>query len=422
MGERKIAPIIFLFAIVLLFLLGVARLLVVRFREEGAYPVYSSYRCDPYGSMAFYESIGSLPGVTCLRNTEPLSKRDDMNGATLFLIGLKEQTFAASDPSLVEGLEKAARAGGRIVVALDSEKDGPSSNTASGQESVDKLPKDQVKADEKGVDKAEQGLNVSRTVVDLRNRWGLTFLRLPTSQGEAKLSPEDEELSPSLDWRGVLAFDPEESSWRVIYARDGKAVVMERKLGEGEIVLTSDSFFLTNEAMKELRHSQLLAWLCGSHVRVIFDETHLGLAASPGIVALLKKHGLAPFFAALIGLAALAIWRQSVAFVPPFRQEEPEIMVSDSTYSSGMASLFHRNIPPGELLAACFDEWRRTAARDPKRFASLTSEIEGIIAEDRGRPGKKRRPAQTYNRISELVTTRLRGERQYRTAERRSHG
>lgn len=94
-------------------------------------------------------------------------------------------------------------------------------------------------------------------------------------------------------------------------------------MGRGEIVLASDSFFLSNEAMKDHRSPPLLAWLCGSRRRIVFDETHLGISESPGIAALLRRDGLTPFFVSLIVLVLLAIWGQSAPFVPlPIRMKQ----------------------------------------------------------------------------------------------------
>ena len=50
-------------------------------------------------------------------------------------------------------------------------------------------------------------------------------------------------------------------------------------------MLSSDSYFLSNEAIRKERHADLLAWLVGLNARVLFDETHLGVSESPGVAA-----------------------------------------------------------------------------------------------------------------------------------------
>lgn len=381
MDRRKLASIVFLLAAIILFISGVVRLFVMRFDGGDVYPAYSSYRSDPLGARALYEGLGLLPGVKSLRNTEPLARRSGQNDAALFLIGVKSGTFCAMDAPSVEAIEKGAQAGGRIIMTFAPEQ-GKSSPAAP-----------------------------SPTSFDLRSRWHLDIHPLPEQHGPALLSTAGGQLPPSIDWHSAMAFEPKDAGWRTIYARDGRPVLMERKMGKGEIVLASDSFFLSNEAMKDRRYPYLLVWLCGEHRRIVFDETHLGISKSPGIAGLLRRHGLTPFFVSLIVLVMLAIWRQSAPFVPPAHQDERPAADPGRTYGAGMTNLLRRNIPPGDVLIACLDEWERSFTRGVDNLASLTPGIREIVFADRARPKRMRNPAEAYRRISALVAARRRGEK-----------
>ncbi len=70
-------------------------------------------------------------------------------------------------------------------------------------------------------------------------------------------------LPDTLHWHSGIIFTNLLHSWRVIYARAGKAVVIERKFGRGSVVIATDSYLLSNEAMLKDRHADLLAWLVG---------------------------------------------------------------------------------------------------------------------------------------------------------------
>lgn len=111
MDRHRLASIVFLVAALVLFLSGVAQLFVMRFDAGNVYPAYSSYRSDPLGTRAFCEALGLLPGVTALRNTEPLERQSGMNDAALFLIGFKSGTFCVMDAPSVEAIEKGVREG-----------------------------------------------------------------------------------------------------------------------------------------------------------------------------------------------------------------------------------------------------------------------------------------------------------------------
>ena len=157
-------------------------------------------------------------------------------------------------------------------------------------------------------------------------------------------------------------------SWRVIYSAEGRPVVIERPLGSGSIVLAADSYFMSNEALRTERQSELLAWTVGRHPTIVFDETHLGIRKHPGVLSLIKKHRFHWLIFTFAILALLFIWKNSVYFVPPpnkrtYASGQNVHAGRDST--QGLVSLLRRNIPARQLLHICAREWRR--AFQPKR-------------------------------------------------------
>jgi len=92
---------------------------------------------------------------------------------------------------------------------------------------------------------------------------------------------------------------------------------------------------------------------------VVFDETHLGVTADPGIAALARRYGLAGAFFVLLLLAALWIWQRMALFVPP-AEEHPEVLLGYHP-AAGLEALLRRSVPASELAETCVAEWRRTA-------------------------------------------------------------
>ena len=105
-------------------------------------------------------------------------------------------------------------------------------------------------------------------------------------------------------------------AWRTIYARKSQPVLIERKLGLGTIVMATDSYFLSNEALLKDRQPELLAWLVGPGQRILFDEAHLGIVEESGITVLMHKYRLQTFGLALLLLAGLFIWQNATSFPP----------------------------------------------------------------------------------------------------------
>ena len=154
----------------------------------------------------------------------------------------------------------------------------------------------------------------------------------------------------------------------MIYARGTNAVVIERKFGKGSVVIASDSFFVSNEAMLKDRHADLLAWLVGANRTVVFDEAHLGMSESPGVAALMRKYRLHGLAAGLLLLAGLFIWKNSTSLMPPHADGRSEDFVAGKDAASGFVNLLRRNIPPRDVFATCFAEWKKTAAPSGKIF------------------------------------------------------
>ncbi len=388
-----------------LFVYGVIELLTFRFQKGDVYPAYSSYRSDPRGTKAFYEGLGLLPGVEAVRNIEPLQNVSGLPEATLFLFGLQDHDFSTMRRESVKAMEDAALEGGRVVLSFvptDGKPAPPSSS--SKQKEGTTIPQENEKDEKEEKDEGDEPYG--RAYEDLSERWGVKPQLSADEATEANLSAPEPELPPSLAWHSTRVFDLRDDAWRALYTRAGRPVLIERSLGKGSILLSSDSFFLSNEAMKSKRHPQLLSWLCGGHRRILFDETHFGVSMSPGVATLLRRYGLAPFFISLIVLALLAIWKGSARFVPGYEDEAEPAVDAGKDASTGFTNLLRRNLPPEDVLSACLEEWKRSFTHGRQNLSNLLPDIQRIIARDRARPRKHRDPVEAYRRISALVTRR----------------
>jgi hypothetical protein len=395
MHRVKLLGAFSLLIVIALFIYGAIHLLILRFEKGDVYPPYSSYRSDPLGTKAFYEALGLLRGVETMRQVEPLQERSGLPETTLFLFGARTLRFPAMQEATLKALEEGVLGGGRIVISFvpTHAEPGPPSKEKKREE----CPQDEA---DKEKDEEERLLGME--IVNLTKRWGVKAELSAKGDGEASLSIPEKELPSSLPWHSTLVFVSLDPAWRILYTRAEKPVLIERSYGKGSIVLSSDSFFLSNEAMKKERYPQLLSWFCGPHRKIVFDETHLGVSKSPGIATLLRKYGLAPFFISLIVLALLAIWKQATRLVPVYEEEEKATVDAGKDAFTGFTNLLRRNLPPDHLLSACLEEWKRSFTHGKQDFSSRLPQIQEIIAADRAQPKKNRNPVEAYRKISAL--------------------
>jgi len=184
----------------------------------------------------------------------------------------------------------------------------------------------------------------------------------------------------SIVWHSPLCFRDLARSWEVIYEREGRPVVVERPFGGGRLVLASDSYFASNEALRENPHADFLLRLIGAPRRIVIDETHLGIAEAPGIVTLARRYRLAPAAAVLAVLAVLFVWRAATPLVPRAEDAATGAPVIGRDAAEGFIRLLQRGIRPAELPRACVEEWRRSFG---KSRAALADELNRIRMEHR---------------------------------------
>lgn len=389
-------------AAVIGFVLGVVHLFELRFEAGDVYPPYSSLRSDPLGTMAFYESLERLPGVSVSRDYRMSNELPDGPGTLYLHLGAERDEWESVPEDLMHEVGAFLARGGRLVVAFSPETRAPWK------------PKPEDKADEKKTDKepTKKGSGTDdekeeNPKIPLKDKWGVSF-------GYVDLSETDDEATPArvrnasglplpeaLNWHSGMVFSGLDKAWRTIYARGPDAVVIERRFGPGSVVMMSDSYLLSNEAMSKDRHADLLAWLAGANPQVVFDEAHFGIVDDPGIAGLIRQYRLAGLAAGLLVLAGLFIWKNLSSLVPARAEEKSSGYVAGKDGGAGFVNLLRRNIPAAEVLNACFAEWKKSSAG--ARPAVKVAEAQAVIDAEKARPARQRNLVEAYRRIAKIL-------------------
>ena len=337
---------------------GLALLFQWRLAQGDVFPAYSSLRSDPLGTRALHDALAEIPGLHVERWHAPLGDLEPAPPRTLLFAGSSAGNWSRTDREELDAIDAALRHGSRVVFAVKAE-------AAPTRLEAENASTRKREAKEKSKKRAPPPV----PTVDLRARWGAGLKRrllMERSSGAAATEVAQAMGFPAtIHWRSDVYFEPAgDADWKVLYRRGGQPVLIERRLGRGSLVLAADAYFLSNEALQNDRASALLAWMIGPHRRVVFDETHLGVAAQPGVAALARRYGLSAACFTLLLLAGLFIWRRMATFVPP-AEETPDLRL---TYhpAAGLEALLRRTVAPAELAAVCQTEWAG-AARESDR-------------------------------------------------------
>ena len=453
-------PLLLLPLLLIVFALGVARLFQLRLEQGDVYPAYSTLRADPLGAKVYFESLGQLQEVEVTRLYEDTDKFGDGRDATLFVLGTNPDSLRHMPDNEIEDIEKFMKQGGRVVVSLfptpvrsysslrterrekedadKSEKEKPKqpkrkpapanpkedakklepgdkSPSAKPTDAKKKDPLDKKSARRKGTrpgrDEDDERM-MKRT--SLYEHWGVNLEYKDLSKDEKGVaepvtvtrSGGAPTLPATLSWHTAVMFTELAKEWRTNYARDGKAVLIERPVGKGSLVLSADSYFVSNEAMRRDRHAPLLAWLAGANHRLIFDETHLGVQSDPGIAALARKYRLHGLAVGLFVLTLFFVWKNSTSFVPPHDDESfagREHAVAGRDSASAFVNLLRRSIPPRDLLTTCFEEWRKSCARTRPGLDARMKRMQAVLVEQVKKPAKERDAVGSYRELGRIL-------------------
>ena len=337
---------------------GLAVLLQLRLAQGDVFPAYSSLRSDPLGTRALHDSLEQLPGVRVERGFDRLEEIPAAPPRTGRLAGWPAERWETVTREQVDALEAVVRRGGRVVFALQAS--GGAKATPAKKKT--EAPASRPKPDEAEAKRMAREEKLQR--VDLHRRWSVAAKTGPDFAFDETAVRTEEAgaagLPQHVAWHSAAYFELEpDAGWQAIYRQGKRAVLVERPLGRGTIVLAADSYFLSNEALQQDRASALLAWIVGGSGRIVFDEAHLGVARNPGVAELARRYGLAGAGCTLLLLAALFVWRRMALFVPPVDEASEAALAYHP--AAGLEALLRRSVAVTELAQACLAEWKATA-------------------------------------------------------------
>jgi hypothetical protein len=394
----------------ILFAAGLFQLLKLRFEAGDVYPPYSSLRADPLGTMAFYEALERMPEMKVERDFSANNSLPGGRNTTYLHLGAQTRSWTSIDDDELRTIEDFVTAGGRLVVTFLPQITTPVSifprddDGARGKSGKKELDQKTSPSKPRKKRSPRSTSDSSRRGTSLKERWGIEIAFREFEPGKnnhesaAVQRRVDLPVPEALEWHSGIIFTNLGTNWQTIYAQGTNAVLVERKFGAGTVVMAGDSFFISNEAMVNDRHPELLSWFIGSSHAVVFDEAHFGILQTEGVATLLRKYHLYAVIGALLLLAILFIWKNAFSLVPPWQMIRAQQFVPGRETSAGFINLLRRNIPPRDLLRICFAEWKKSVAK-PGAPSPRHAQAEALVKAEMERRPSDRHPLAAYQEI-----------------------
>lgn len=413
---------------------GFIEVLEKRFAEGGIYPHYASYRTDPLGTSAFYESLEQIEGNRVSRNLTHLNSIEGLDDSTvLFLLGYSRENL----PDLRSGIDspvlKAVKEGARMVVTVNPGLVPEKFQPARSDEEEDwferrrKLREDRIRSerreerDEDEEAKEEEKASEDSDEEDLEKEISETLGKRLYDLLEFDLeSLEDFErpeggweviakrkspVKAMPNWYSQYRWVSNSKAWNIIATSEGKPVAIERRYGKGTVAFMSDSFFVSNEALHLEPVPEFLYWMLGGKTNIIFDETIHGSVESGGAMKLMRRYRVHGIFFGLFLFVGLWAWRSSSPLAPGDDDLDRGLIgagtsVSGEETGSGLIRLLRRSIEPKALIRQCLEIWKES------RHAALPEKLEQEIQKKisaHERDPKANDAVSTYRSIVESV-------------------
>src|ERR1041385_1590968 len=327
---KKHAPIFVMLAGAAMFVAGAVYLLLLRFEAGDVYPPYSSLRADPLGTMALYESLEHVPGISARRDFSATQQLPEGRDLTYLHLAAPMGEWRFVSDELFQEIDKFLARGGRLVIAFYPQSSNfrvrSHSDDEPTRETYREKPKDSPPRDDKAPPDDNQPPDEKRSMgrnpraapkkkpegpdrpedsplffkfSSLKEHWGVDVSIIDLPHGDRDVfqpvtvtNRGDLPLPPRLDLHSGVVFTNIVSTWRTLYSRGAHPVMIARSFGRGSVVIVTDSYWFSNEALQKDRHADLLAWFVGGGKNVVFDEAHLGVQETSGVAMLMRKYRL----------------------------------------------------------------------------------------------------------------------------------
>lgn len=354
---RRAISFIIMALLILSFLVSASFILKGRFEKGDVYPRYSSLRHDPMGTSILFDSFKKTGCTVEILTEEKFPEIMNPQDTILFILSPKFAHFPDNEADRIAGF---ILSGGRVFMTADNENglmdffdtgiDMPECERkhAEGNEEIKKDPEREKAGKKKGEieerieEKGEDGDEKEPCLQDAIQVAGFDF------------SPDS---IPVFGEKSLITRWPR----AVTVLSSGHDVMLLLSHGKGDIIISTESYFISNESLAKMPPVTFLSWIMGGRTHVLVDEYHHGVLSKKGVSFLLRKYHLYWFIAYLALISLISLWH----ILPTFRKPLPRESTPGANIRSsldGYTHLLTRTIPRKGMLDISMDQWLKGSA------------------------------------------------------------
>ena len=264
----------------------------------------------------FFDSLRNIAQIECSSYRRMLNELDNLQSKTIFLLGVpfsaiksSEQKSVIPDGNMMSGdfkeLYEMAQKGANIVVAFAPEKQFFLAEKTEKTKKKQKETKEELYSQKSLISKKL----ILTKVTDAPEKIINTLPSEALCFSDKKI-PEKIKFCSNLYFSSAVEDKLLADDFEVLYKSGDYPVVIEKDFANGgRLVLFSDSYLFSNEAMKKEQIFSLISYLIGRNKEVLFSEAHFGLFQQRNVLWLLRKFKLELMVVTLLILCLFYCWK-----------------------------------------------------------------------------------------------------------------
>lgn len=356
--------------------------LMARQNESKTSDMGSSLREDPYGASLLFDSYARA-GYQVRRSQDEDSLHElEASGTTAFFIAGHSLGDWMANPGRV-------RSGAKIRVRLEE-------FLARGGRVVLVEPRWELKSDAQGWQVSDAWDRKDHD--DTPSLARPDFRAMPAASETMYLAADAPWLQTDAQWTALYTADEGANSEGGTPAHVYMAM---RRVGNGELIVASQEFFLLNETVKTHPNPVLLDFLAGGRRVIWVDETLHGLHQDEGVLWLVQRYRLQTALLLFWATLLVLLWSMSGDLVRrPARNPAAQIIRYGEGPGVAAQRLLQRSTAKEHIVAECWEQFRRCWPQDAHAISAdpaWAARLHAALAQP---------PSLGYNELTLLIAER----------------